>query len=160
MQQFLPLFAAWWPLFIFREYLDASGSELLHVFRGNGDNLLLRALVLWGLYSAVAGLPFIVYARYWEQIGYLYLAVTLQGLFFGMLAYCLAMWSRNTFLPLLACVLICVYTYLFPTARFSPFDYVDGFLITAANQRKLCILLGLAVTLGGTGYLRERRLYR
>lgn len=40
-QLFIPSFAAWWPLFILKEYLNSAGKELLFVHKSGRDSLLI-----------------------------------------------------------------------------------------------------------------------
>ncbi|MCX8008020.1 MAG: hypothetical protein N3B11_07950 [Coriobacteriia bacterium] len=51
MRTIAPLFAAWWPLFVFKERVEGDGRELLYLLRPRGESA--TATLLAGAYVAV-----------------------------------------------------------------------------------------------------------
>lgn len=112
-QMFVPLMAGWWPIFVMKEYLNAPGNEVLFAYRFGWDTLMMRCLALWLWYGlhwtlVCAGLSLILGGIFpvWSM-------VMLQSFMLIAVAYCLAMLSKNTFLPLMLVVLYCLACLLF-----------------------------------------------
>lgn len=110
-QLLLPFFAAWWPLFLLREYVGGKGRELLYVncFQNRFADLLvfwlLYVCILTVLYAALA----MVNPHFWME----YLKMLCICTFFAGAAYCLA----YLFLSLPAAVMI-ILLYTFASIAF------------------------------------------
>nr|MDD6334992.1 hypothetical protein [bacterium] len=160
VQMLVPLVSAWWPIMVYRDFLDAEGNELLCVFRSTTDNLLLRALVLWGYFMAYVLVVFFIFSFLWPRVAFFYFYTAVQCLMMISLAYALAMVSGNTFLPLMACTLLSLAGFIFPEQHWLPFDYNVYLVYTPQLMKKLLILLAVSAALLGVGALFENRMKR
>lgn len=157
-QQFIPLFAVWWPVFVMKEYLNAPGNELLYVYRFGWDTLLSRMLALWiwyGLHwSVICG----VMALFMQRLLVLYLLVWAQCFFLIAVAYGVAMVSRNTFLPLIVTVLYCLGCILFqlPVSIFS----LEAPLEAGVELWPAAVMLASGGVFLAAGYSLEKRLLK
>lgn len=158
VQQFVPLFAVWWPVFVLKEYLNAPGNELLFVYRFGWDTLLMRMAALWIWYGLHWTVLYLFLAWLIPGIGLLYLLVLAQSFFLIALAYGVAMLTRNTFLPLVLTVLYSLACILFEMPA-SIFVLNSGLFAWAEILPAAVILpLGAAIALGA--YQLEKRLWK
>lgn len=152
-------FAIWWPVLILKEYLHSPGKELLFVYKSAQDNLIIKMLLLWGLYALHVVVLFIYFSTLFQPVIYLLIATIIQCLFLIALAYVLALMLQNTFIPLLF-----NFSYVF-TMSMVWFDSPIS-IFTKGNPGNHGILntsvlvLILAGILFRVGYQMEKRLYK
>ena len=161
-QNYIPLFAVWWPIFVLKEYLNAPGNELLFAYRFGWDNLLMRMITLWGWYSLHWTVVCVGFGFILESLWQIWLMVLLQSFMMAALAYCLAMRSKNTFLPLLISMLYALACLLFklPLSVFSPDAMLDDSMTMFSEMLPALIALPVGVLLSGIGLVLEKRLWK
>lgn len=158
-QLFIPSFAAWWPLFVMKEYLNSPGRELLFVYKSGLDNLCSRMIILWVLYVLHIVIIFIYYTSLFDFVWFLFIAVVVQSMFLIALAYFLSLLLRNTFLPLLVNF---TYSSVFMlTMLDSPLSIFEiGEFDDPSCLDKPLVVAAIALALFYGGYQLERRFHR
>ncbi|MBT9147807.1 MAG: hypothetical protein DDT32_01573 [Syntrophomonadaceae bacterium] len=159
-QWFIPSFAAWWPLFILKEYLNSPGKELLFVYKSGRDSLFFRMIGLWAFYVLHVVILFIYFASLFEFVWFLFIAIIIQSMFMIALGYFLSLLFQNTFIPL---IINFAYSSIFNLALFhSPL--ISIFKISpfsnAESLNKFIAVAIIACILFYGGYQLEKRLYK
>ncbi len=159
MQIFVSGFAIWWPVFILKEYLHAPGKELLFVYKSAQNSLMVKMLLLWGLYALHVAVLFIYFSSLFQPVIYLLIAIVVQCLFLIALAYVLALLLQNTFIPLLF-----NFAYVFTMSMVwynSPISiFTKGIPDNPGILNTSVVILILAGLLLVAGYQIEKRLYK
>lgn len=96
-QLFIPSFAAWWPLFTLKEYLNSPGKELLFVYKRGRDSLFLKMIFLWAFYVLHVLIVFICFTYIFDNVWFLFIAIIIQSMFMIALGYFLSLLFQNTF---------------------------------------------------------------
>ena len=161
-QTYVPLFAIWWSIFVLKEYLNTPGNELLFAYRLGRDTLLMRMIALWGWYSLHWTVVCVGFGFILEELWQIWLMVLCQSFMMAALAYCLAMLSKNTFLPLLISMLYALACLLFklPCSVFSPDAMLDDSMTMFSEILPALIALPVGVLLSGIGWILEKRLWK
>ncbi|PKM79677.1 MAG: hypothetical protein CVU88_05305 [Firmicutes bacterium HGW-Firmicutes-13] len=80
-QLFIPSFAAWWPLFILKEYLNSPGKELLFVYKFGRDSLIFRMIILWAFFVLHVVIVFIYFTFLFDFVWFLFITIIIQSMF-------------------------------------------------------------------------------
>jgi hypothetical protein len=159
-QLFVTSFAAWWPLFLLKEYLDSPGKELLFVYKSSDSGLLQKMIVLWLCYLLLMVILFCYFSTLFGFVWYLLIAVAVQSLFMIALGYSLALLCQNTFIPLIVnfayCSVFMLAVFYSPVSIFQNF----GDFTQAADLSKSPVVALIALLLFYGGYQIEKRLYK
>jgi len=160
-QLFIPSFAAWWPLFILKEYLNSPGKELLFVYKFGRDSLVLKMISLWAFFVLHVVVVFIYFTFLFEFdfVWFLFIAITIQSMFMIALGYFLALLFQNTFMPL---IINFAYSSIFMLALFySPLSIFEiGSFNNVGSLSKSTVVAIIAFILFCGGYQIEKRLYK
>lgn len=156
-QRIVVLSVAWWTTLILRPFLHVSGNEVLHIYLIGFRNLFVRMMMLlfWA-YLHVAPV-LLLYARLFPLTWGMVLTVGLQTLLMISVVYTLSVWLRNTFIPLLLCVMTVAASYVTKGENF--FIILNG-VFQSGTLFKYYIIMGLLTLIFlSVGYLGEKRLY-
>lgn len=160
IQIFVAGFAVWWPIFILKEYLHSPGKELLFVYKSAQDSLIVKMLLLWGLYALHVVVLFIYFSTLFQPVIYLLIATVIQCLFLIAFAYVLALLLQNTFIPLLFNFAY-VFTFSMVVYSDSPISiFTRGAPDNPSILSTSVVVLALAAILFRVGYQIEKRLYK
>lgn len=158
-QLFIPCFAAWWPLFILREYLNSPGKELLFVYKFGRDNLLFKMINLWAFFVFHVVIVFIYFSTLFDFVWFLFLIIIIQSMFMIALGYFLSLLLQNTFIPLIINFAYCSVFML--VLFYSPLSIFEmGFLETVDSISKSKVVVIIALILFYAGYKIEQKLYK
>lgn len=157
-QLFIPSFAAWWPLFILKEYLNSPGRELLFVYKSGRDSLFSKMIILWVFYLLHVVIVFIYFTSLFDFVWFLFIAVIIQSMFLIALGYFLSLLFQNTFIPL---IINFAYSSIFMLAVLdSPLSiFENGFFNNTGSLSKSIVVAIIASILFYGGYQIEKRLY-
>lgn len=157
-QMLIPMFAAWWPLLVLREYIDSPGRELLFVYKRRAA-LLVKMVILWALFVVLVGIAFLYLAARFGPFWLLFTALTIQSAALIGLGYFLSLAIQNTFMPLIINVGYCAgFMLTMPNLPMSIFQL--GTYDDFSSLSKAPAVAVIAVILFYVGYGLERRLYR
>jgi hypothetical protein len=158
-QLFIPSFAAWWPLFILKEYLNSPGKELLFVHKLSRDSLFLKMIILWAFYVLHVVILFIYFTSLFDFVWFLFIAIIIQSMFMIALGYFLSLLFQNTFIPL---IVNFAYSSIFMLAVLdSPLSIFEiGSFSNASSLNKSTVVVIIAFILFYGGYQMEKRLYK
>ncbi|MGV8149891.1 MAG: hypothetical protein ACLKAN_12900 [Alkaliphilus sp.] len=158
-QLFIPSFAAWWSLFILKEYINSPGKELLFVYKFGRDNLFFKMIILWGFFVLHVLMVFIYFTSLFDFVWFLFMAIIIQSMFMIALGYFLALLFQNTFIPL---IINFAYSSIFMLALFdSPLRIFEmGLFNNASSISKSPVVAIIAFILFYAGYQIEKRLYK
>jgi hypothetical protein len=145
-QWLMPLASVWLVIFVLREYVEASGSELLFVCKNRcklADMLLLFSLPMLNILAW-----FIVYSCMLPALFFEFFRIFgICILFFG-LTYALAFWTKTIFVPLLALLVYTITSIVtYKNHMIFPLYYTTEFLTGSIFLRGYLPLLGIGVTL-------------
>lgn len=160
IQIFVSGFAVWWPIFILKEYLHSPGKELLFVYKSRKDSLMIKMLLLWGLYAFHAVVFFFYFSTLFKPVIYLFIATIIQCLFLIGLAYFLTLLLQNTFIPL---IFNFAYVFTLSMVVFSDLPisiFTRGVPDNPGILNTSVMVLILAGILFWAGYQMEKRLYK
>lgn len=158
-QLFIPCFAAWWPLFILKEYLNSPGKELLFVHKFGRDSLFFRMIILWAFFVLFVVILFIYFTSLFNFVWFLFIAIIIQSMFMIALAYFLSLLFQNTFIPL---IINFAYSSIFMLALFySPLSIFEmGSFNNVGSLSKSTVVAIIASIFFYGGYQIEKRLYK
>ena len=158
-QLFIPSFAAWWPLFMLKEYLNSPGKELLFVHKSSRDSLFLKMIILWAFYVLHVVILFIYFTSLFDFVWFLFIAIITQSMFMIALAYFLSLLFQNTFIPL---IVNFAYSSIFMLVLFySPLSIFEiGSFNSAGSLSKSPVIAITAFILFYGGYQIEKRLHK
>lgn len=158
-QLFIPAFAAWWPLFMLKEYLNSPGKELLFVHKSGRDSLFSRMMILWAFFVLHVVIVFIYFASLFDFVWFLFIAIIIQSMFMIALGYFLSLLFQNTFVPL---IINFAYSSIFMLVLFySPLSIFEiGSFNNASSLSKSIVVAIIAFILFYGGYQIEKRLYK
>jgi hypothetical protein len=158
-QLFIPSFAAWWPLFMLKEYLNSPGKELLFVHKSGRDSLFSRMMILWAFFVLHVVIVFIYFASLFDFVWFLFIAIIIQSMFMIALGYFLSLLFQNTFVPL---IINFAYSSIFMLVLFySPLSIFEiGSFNNASSLSKSIVVAIIAFILFYGGYQIEKRLYK
>ena len=158
-QLFIPSFAAWWPFFILKEYLNSPGKELLFVHKLSKDSLFLKMFILWAFYLLHVVMVFIYFTSIFDFVWFLFIAIITQSMFMIALGYFLSLLFQNIFIPL---IVNFAYSSIFMLAVLdSPLSIFEmGTFANAGSLNKSIVVVIIAFMLFYGGYQMEKRLYK
>ncbi|MFA7077585.1 MAG: hypothetical protein WC147_04110 [Syntrophomonas sp.] len=158
-QLFISSFAAWWPLFILKEYLNSPGKELLFIHKLSRDSLFLKMIILWAFYVLHVVIVFIYFTSLFDFVWFLFIAIITQSMFMIALGYFLSLLFQNTFIPL---IVNFAYSSLFMLVfLYSPLSIFEiGTFSNASSLNKSTVVVIIAFILFYGGYQMEKRLYK
>ncbi len=160
-QLFIPVFSAWWPLFIMKEYLNSPGKELLFSYRTGRDSLSVKMLILWAYYSLHVLAAFIYFSSIFDFVWYLFIAVISQSLLLIAAAYYLSLLFQNTFMPLILNFTYCLFFRLVEDFDHSPLNiFGQGIFNSTADLGKAAVLAAVALVILWCGFRIEKDLFK
>ena len=158
-QLFIPSFAAWWPLFILKEYINSPGKELLFVYKFGRHSLFLKMIALWVFFALHVTIVFIYFTSLFNFVWFLFIVIIIQSMFMIALGYFLSLLFQNTFIPL---IVNFAYSSIFMLALFySPLSIFEiGSFNNVSSLSKSPVVAVIAFILLYGGYRIEKRLYQ
>lgn len=157
-QMLIPLFSAWWPLFILREYVESDGNELLYVYGRRCK--VWDILLVYLLYAADIGLMFILYVQWFPEMGMEYLRLMSVCVLYVGVVYALLYLTKSI---TAACIVVLFYTVIsligYHDQLVFPLYYQPIPLTWSAYGRyylPLCLLGCMLLAVGA--YLNKRRM--
>ena len=163
-QTLLPVAAVFWPIFVFHQYVEGNTREVIFCYRrGHLFELLAYGL----LYIVFMAIPFIVLSCYYQNVGWEYLRVIVQSVFFISLSYAAIFLMRSAALSLLLSLLLEMIFILmrnYVSSQWSVFSFDclakgDVFSLSEGEQvDKYAVLLTCSVLFWAIGYWRARRI--
>ncbi|MHB1418014.1 MAG: ABC-2 family transporter permease [Bacillota bacterium] len=158
-QLFIPGFAAWWPIFILKEYHHSPGKELLYVYKDKKDSLFIKMIILWALFALQVLIVFIYFTTLFDFVWFLFIAIIIESMFMVALGYFLSMLFQNTFIPLIinfaysSIFTLSVYNSPLSIFKINSFDNIN-------SLSKYLVVAIIAFILLYGGYLIEKDLYK
>lgn len=163
-QALLPIASSIWPIFIFQQYVEGHTRELIFCYR-KGHFL---ELMVYGLsYIVLMAIPFLVLSFYYQGVGWEYLRVAVQSLFFCSFSYAIVFIMRSTTLSLLLTLLLEMLFLLlkdYVASQWSIFSFhslANGDVLCLDEREKVdkyVILLLFSVLFWGIGYWRAKKI--
>ena len=93
IQMFHPFLSIWWIVFVFRQYVDGSGREILHMYR---KSQFLQCVFMQMLFLLVTGLPYFVLSFFYPNTGLEFLRIGVESFCLSSSAYCILFVSRSS----------------------------------------------------------------
>jgi len=135
-QKFLPLFAAWWVIFILREYVEDEGNEVLYVYENMGKTKVFDVLLIFFIYSLHIVPLFLMYTFFLDNMPMEMIKIIIQSFFFSSLAYCLMYLFRSS-----AITFMIVMIYNFLVTFYNERAFIENISIFDSTKMSLDLLL-------------------
>lgn len=158
---FIPVFAAWWPLFILKEYVEADGNELLALFDKHWQEILFVCVNF--IYILNVSVLFVVYTHLFEELKIFYVWLVILCIFYASLAWMISLLTRSTTLALMVVLIYTLINQLINNNRVICLLYTTTTIeeTTRAWQLVYAPLAGLSAVFILLGYIlkRKKRIY-
>ena len=92
IQMFHPFMAIWWIVFVFRQYADESGSELLHMYR---RSQLPHCVFMQLFFLLITGVPYGILSCFYPDTGLEFLRIAVESFCLSSAAYCIIFTFRS-----------------------------------------------------------------
>lgn len=139
IQMYLPFLSIWWIVFVFRQYADGSGRELLHMHCKSqvGECLFFQAL-----FFLITAVPYVLFSFFYKNMAYEYLRIAVQSFALSSLAYCILFLFRSATASILVSLLYVVGSWFVKVdfsqiienpdswlVRYNPIEYLNIFSV-------------------------------
>ena len=95
-EKYLPIMSVWWTIFIFREYIEGDGNEILYCIGQMGKIKAPKIIFIFIWYIIHVGILFLVYSIFWDNILLEYIKTVIQCFFFSSVMYMLIYTLKST----------------------------------------------------------------
>ena len=146
----LPPMTVWLPVFVWREFIESDGNELLFLY---GRRIKLwDGLRLWVLALINLALVQVFSLHFFPELALLSLWMLLTSLFYFALAYFISFTAKSTAITLMACLLYHFANLAFPAEHPTPllFYSAGGYAFEEfwVTYLPMCVLSALFLALG------------
>ena len=150
---FLPFFAAWWPTFILREYIESDGNELLAFFHNKRQESLCVFTLL--IYLANVSVLFLVYIKLFPTLKLFYLWILIICVFYFSLSYFMSFATKSTTLTLMSGLIYAIANQVIISDHIVWMIYgtTGGYVFSDEWQRVYLPLLILSILLMVFGFV-------
>nr|KEI06297.1 ABC transporter permease [Clostridium sp. K25] len=111
-EKYIPILSLWWTTFIFKEYIDGDGNELLYCI-GSSNKLKIQHITLIFIWYIIhVSILFLGYSLFLDNVLLEFLKTIIQCFFFTSLVYMLIYTLKSTtisFMFLLIYELLCLF---------------------------------------------------
>lgn len=144
IEKFVPLLSLWWIVFIFKEYVEGDGNELLYCVGGSGKVKLTQVLLAFFWYVTHIGALFLGYSIFWDNIFLEFLKIVIQCFFFTSSFYMLIYTLKSTtisFMLLLVYKLFALFTNSGISNYISVFEKGEHINLSIIATKYLIVLI-------------------
>jgi hypothetical protein len=96
VEKYIPIMSLWWITFIFKEYVEGDGNELLYCIEDSGKVKFHHTALIFTWYIIHVGILFLVYSWFWDNVLLEFLKTVIQCFFFTSLSYMLIYALKST----------------------------------------------------------------
>lgn len=95
-EKYLPIMSVWWTTFVFREYIEGDGNEILYCINKTGKLKAFQIIFIFLWYIFHVSILFLVYSIFWDNILLQFIKIIIQCFFFTSLMYMFIYFFKST----------------------------------------------------------------
>ena len=126
IQMYLPFLSIWWIVFVFRQYADGNGRELLHM---HCKSQLIECLFFQALFLLITAVPYVLLSFFYEDMAYEYLRIAVQSFALSSLTYCILFVSRSATASILVSLIYVVVSWFVKVDFSKIIENTDSWLV-------------------------------
>lgn len=111
-EKYIPILSLWWTTFIFKEYIDGDGNEVLYCIDSSSKLKIQHIALIFSWYIIHVSILFLVYGFFLDNVLLEFLKTVIQCFFFTSLGYTLIYTLKSTtisFMFLIVYELLCLF---------------------------------------------------
>ncbi|MEA4825948.1 MAG: ABC transporter permease [Clostridium sp.] len=160
-EKYIPITSLWWITFIFKEYIEGDGNELLYCIEDSGKVKVHHIVLIFTWYIMHVSILFLVYSLFWDNVFLEFIKTVIQCFFFTSLLYLLIYTLKSTTISFM---LLLIYELLATFMNFKCINYISIFengmkvsLETIITKYSIFLLLGILFLI--IGIYKNKRFY-
>ncbi len=160
-EKYIPLLSVWWITFIFREYIEGDGNEILYCIDESGKVKISQITLIFIWYVMHVSILFLAYSIFWNNVFLEFIKTVIQCFFFTSLAYMLIYTLKSTtisFMVLLIYELFALFINTETTHYISIFENGEKIMFSVITTKYLAVLL-LSIGFLIIGVYKNKRFY-
>lgn len=95
-EKYIPILSLWWTTFIFKEYIDGDGNEVLYCIESSRKLKIYHIALIFIWYIIHVSILFLVYSIFWDNVFLEFSKTVIQCFFFTSLVYMLIYTLKST----------------------------------------------------------------
>lgn len=160
-EKYIPILSLWWTTFIFKEYIDEDGNEILYCVEPSGKLKIHHVALIFIWYIMHVSILFLVYGLFWDNVLLEFLKTVIQCFFFTSLLYMLIYTLKSTIISFMV-ILIYELLSLFINSEFINYINIFGTgdrisLHTITTKYFIFFLVGILFLI--VGMYKNKRFY-
>lgn len=154
---FLPFFAAWWPMFFLREYIEADGNELLAFFHNKKQEALCFCTHL--IYLANVSALFFVYIKIFPELKLFYLWIIIVCVFYFSLSYFMSFATKSVTLTLMSSLIYAIANQVIISGKiiFMIYSTAGGYVFLEEWKKIYLPLVILSIVFLAVGFIFKEK---
>lgn len=160
-ERFIPILSLWWITFVFKEYIEEDGNEILYCIGDSAKIKIYNIALIFAWYIIHVGILFLVYGIFWNNVFLEFIKIVIQCFFFTSLSYMLIYTLKSTtisFMFLLIYELLSIFIDSKFTRYISIFENGEKILLhTIITKYSVVFLLGILFLI--IGIYKNKKLY-
>ncbi|NYB75549.1 ABC transporter permease [Sedimentibacter hydroxybenzoicus DSM 7310] len=125
VEKFIPIISMWWTTFIFREYIEGDGNELLYCINKTGKIKSFQIFIIFLCYVLHVGILFLVGNIFWDNILFEFIKTVVQCFFFTSAIYVLIYTLKSTTISFMILLIYALFS-LFINSKISQVISIFG----------------------------------
>lgn len=161
VEKYIPILSSWWITFIFKEYIEGDGNEILYCVDESGKVKVFQILLILIWYIIHISILFLGYSIFLDNVFLEFLKTVIQCLFFTSLLYMLIYTLKSTtisFMILLIYELFAIFINSEIANYISIFENGEKIILKTITTKYLLVLLVSLVFLM-IGIYKNKRFY-
>lgn len=160
-EKYIPILSVWWITFIFKEYIEGDGNEILYCINGLGKVKAFQIFLILIWYIMHVSILFIGYSMFLNNVFLEFLKTVIQCFFFTSLAYMLIYTLKSTtisFMVLLIYELLAIFTNSEIVNYISIFEKGEKIILRTITTKYSLVLL-LSIVFFIIGVYKNKKFY-
>lgn len=162
VEKYIPILSIWWTTFIFREYIEEDGNEVLYCINETGKVKVSQIILIFLWYVVHVGILYLGFSIFWDNMILEFIKIVIQSLFFSSLLYLLIYTLKSTTISFMLLVIYELFM-LFINSEIvnyiSIFHYGENLTVKTIITKYVLILLVSIVFLIAGVYQNKRFYY-
>ncbi len=161
VERYIPILSLWWITFVFKEYIEEDGNEILYCIEDSGKIKIYHIALIFTWYIIHIGILFLIYSIFWDNVFLEFIKTVIQCFFFTSLSYMLIYTLKSTtisFMFLLIYELLSIFIDSKFTSYISIFENGEKILLhTIITKYSVFFLLGVLFLI--IGIYKNKKFY-
>lgn len=162
VEKYIPILSIWWTTFIFREYIEGDGNEVLYCINETGKVKVSQIILIFLWYVVHVGILYLGFSIFWDNMILEFIKIVIQSLFFSSLSYLLIYTLKSTTISFMLLVIYELFMLFIDSEivnYISIFHYGENLTIETIITKYVLILLVSIVFLIAGVYQNKRFYY-